>query len=65
MKNCKGCLLYDERNFSHCGINSIYNGENCPCMMCIIKMVCRKICPDLRLYKDKYYKGRYDGKYYK
>ncbi len=49
---CEGCLLYSE--YHHCGIMPTFDNEDCPCLTCIIKMVCRQICPELTQYKDKY-----------
>ncbi len=42
-KECKGCLSYNEGNGLglHCTLRPISkDGEQCPCITCIVKMMC-------------------------
>jgi hypothetical protein len=50
IQSCKGCLLYNE-NYK-CASTVTLNNEDCPCSLCLVKMVCRKICPALQSYKE-------------
>lgn len=43
---CDGCRVYG-LDSEVCFYNTDYR-NNCPCKICLIKMMCLKICPDLR-----------------
>ena len=47
--DCDGCAV--ER------LNCVYASlEGCPCINCLIKMICKRECPDLRTHVNKVYK---------
>jgi len=60
---CKGCLSYyipkDAWNTSHrkikgCGVRIpfISNSVKCPCMDCLLKMVCEEVCDKFERYNN-------------
>ncbi len=48
MEHCKGCCI------RYICIYTKYS-ETCPCTTCIIKMICKEICPE-RIDFPQYYK---------
>ncbi len=46
---CKGCLAYN----STCVTPSSFNGEICPCSLCVIKMMCEATCEEFRLFRHE------------
>ncbi len=61
MENCKGC--YTEDMCAYTGYS-----ETCPCIMCLIKVVCKKSCKerlDFRVRIEAEVKGeiKYAGDY--
>lgn len=65
-KYCKGCITNNQ--FSHegpyCGIMRFnYNGQ-CPCSVCVIKVMCEVPCEDFESFKVvKEAEERYDRRY--
>lgn len=54
LNGCKGCLVTN--NYGECGIKD--NLKNiCPCIECLVKMVCEKPC-------EEWSKVRYSTNYY-
>lgn len=48
--DCEGCLLP-----SSCGIKDLYdNYDDCPCMNCLVKVMCSIVCKE----RMDYYKTR-------
>ena len=45
---CKGCIEY--LDCDHAENNKIAKG--CPCINCMVKMVCRDLCADYEVYHD-------------
>ncbi len=48
---CDGCI-----EFGHDSEVCFYNADyrkNCPCKICLVKMMCKKTCPDLRIHIKK------------
>ena len=56
MNYCEGCLAYTYSDGSEmvCCYESKYNinGE-CPCVKCIVKMMCLSICDDYKEFRKK------------
>jgi hypothetical protein len=46
-ESCKGCNLYDKKRKYCYEFGDIK--ENCPCRICIVKMICRTHCDDALL----------------
>jgi len=57
-EHCKGCLLHDE--YDLCVVIPTFDNEECPCLTCLIKMICQKMCLPFQLYRGKC--GKYRGK---
>jgi len=45
--SCEGCRVYNERN-SKCNCMDLMETSDCPCRICLIKMVCKDSCPRLK-----------------
>jgi len=54
-KHCNGCLTNSEYVHSgpHCGMMSFNDKGECPCVNCIIKMMCETLCQDFFHFKTK------------
>jgi hypothetical protein len=53
-ERCKGCLAIDD--VGDCSLDVPYYTENCPCMTCLVAVMCRENCDELILIiyrKDK------------
>jgi len=46
INECEGCFSYN----SQC--KELINPTNCPCQKCLIKMVCKRSCPELNNHVD-------------
>lgn len=49
---CKGCIVYSEKD-NRCGIEiipHISETEQCPCINCIVKIMCKGTCQDFKIY---------------
>lgn len=60
-KDCKGCLLYNDflksrsKNIqSYCDIYdlSLENHKPCPCINCIVKVVCKNYCIKVKQFRE-------------
>ena len=49
-KRCKGCVVLKRRTIYDCAMYSLDMVSECPCHVCIVKMVCEEVCDDLRKY---------------
>ena len=64
---CKGCVAYRNtygEDEPHCGlalISRISETEQCPCITCIVKVVCVSTCSDYQKYVTKSNKFRRDN----
>jgi hypothetical protein len=45
---CKGCLIYEGLKDDVCFISQFVRHEECPCVHCLVKVVCDEPC-------DKFY----------
>ena len=54
MKECKGCLNLN--SIGRCGsrLDRIPESNQCPCLNCVVKMVCRKECKEFRDFLDEH-----------
>jgi len=50
VKECEGCSIRSHCKFKPHYIDSQGNKVECPCQVCLIKVVCRKICDDFKQY---------------
>lgn len=48
---CDGCVV--TRGVGYCLTHVIENGENCPCVNCLIKVMCSRACEDRINYSKK------------
>lgn len=49
---CKGCIVYNEDD-NRCAIEiipHISETEHCPCINCIVKVMCKVVCQEFKLY---------------
>ena len=46
-KLCEGCLTYDKETPEDCPIVSENREDECPCPMCLIKMMCESPCKEI------------------
>lgn len=45
MSDCQGCTLYfSDEDYYGCELNPLYEENKCPCIECIIKMICDTNC---------------------
>jgi hypothetical protein len=59
-KICRGCYTYEsylkyikdynDEDFPICSIKPIVGGKVCPCVSCLVKMVCENTCNNLELH---------------
>ena len=45
---CKGCIEFDGCDYIH----EHEIAENCPCLNCIVKMICNNMCSDYERHHD-------------
>lgn len=50
-KNCKGCNIHSlykvvKPDDLQCGFEIESNGAECPCKLCLVKVMCDVDCPD-------------------
>jgi len=57
---CSGCNMYIENNCVGYYLPIIEDTVVCPCSTCLVKMVCRDMCEDLRNHREL--EKLYDGK---
>jgi len=50
IKDCKGCLSSNYCNLDSRRIDKQGNKIMCPCSICLIKGICKKICYEFRQY---------------
>lgn len=55
---CDGCFIKDR--IGYCFTHAVENGENCPCVNCLIKVICSKACEDRINYSTKSVEGGRD-----
>ena len=57
MKNtlCEGCLTYDKKIPTRCPVVSNNREDECPCPMCLIKMVCQSSCEKMNILNNLIY----------
>jgi hypothetical protein len=66
---CQGCLSAKDLEYRTCYVSGIYNGKyvskvfkygdldiikNCPCVLCIVKPICKKFCKSYQTYALKW-----------
>ena len=44
-KECKGCYIY-----THCSIPTSIGNKSCPCITCLVKVMCYESCEELIAY---------------
>ena len=49
-KQCEGCLYYDE----NCGTIPQIDNSVCPCVSCLVKMVCTHTCDEWLNYTQEH-----------
>ena len=64
MEECKGCLGLGHKGSCLNVVESrITETNRCPCMNCIVKMICRTQCNDFKVFLGingpKWFKGKY------
>ena len=47
---CKGCIMYSEKSEKCSLIPQISDTLKCPCLKCLIKMMCESDCEDYQVY---------------
>ncbi len=69
-KYCKGCLTnsgYDkdgQGNIVACNITQFNYRGTCPCVKCVVKMICSQACPDYFAFKKEAERqDRYNRRY--
>jgi hypothetical protein len=57
MKNttCKGCLTYDREIPTRCPVISSNREDECPCPICLIKMMCELSCEKMNTLNNLIY----------
>lgn len=58
--HCKGCKLYEARSELYCNRSPITNDIKCPCIDCLVKMMCAISCDDFKSYKLYYLRNYVD-----
>jgi len=65
---CKGCVAYDNLESKSCKIYISGKSKECPCITCIVKVMCNKACEpyyhlrrivNKQLYKHHHKRGEY------
>ena len=51
---CKGCIVYSEkRKVCASGIiPHISEIKQCPCLNCIVKIMCKSVCQEFKIYSE-------------
>ena len=49
-KLCEGCGMFDPPYSCRDGGNPIFNERRCPCIDCLLKVMCDKVCEDFAKY---------------
>ena len=49
---CKGCYAFSNERLS-CIVEPYYKGEYCPCLSCLLKMICRVDCDLFHKYANR------------
>lgn len=58
---CKGCLVFSDDGRCLTGLDPhLSETEQCPCMNCLVKMICDEDCSDYREYKALWRRRRGD-----
>ena len=65
---CKGCLALGPKGNCRNGLETRISETNpCPCMNCIVKMICRTQCDDFKVFLGingpKWFKGKFTFKW--
>lgn len=55
--SCRGCLVKGDCDYEHMAETS-----KCPCMICLVKGVCQKICDDHNQFTERFRRGEIKGK---
>ena len=47
-KGCRGCIIYETTGGpTSCDVANANRQMECPCLECVVKMICRETCEDL------------------
>ena len=52
-KHCKGCTINPESSPLECLVDKSNENGECPCSICLIKMVCAEECDTYQEYQNK------------
>ena len=60
LKNeCEGCKSYNDIESKGaclaCNIPRLSNSIKCPCIICLVKGMCVRVCEEFKIYVDKVY----------
>ena len=57
MKNtlCQGCKTYDKEIPTRCPVVSQNREDECPCPICLVKMICERSCKNMSDLNDSIY----------
>ena len=54
---CRGCNSYNKENaYCEAGVPKTMEEYSCPCMTCIVKMICESSCKDFKKYVNTFVK---------
>ena len=52
-ESCKGCKCYEDEGITWCGIFDYLDNEECPCMNCLVKVMCEMFCDKHMIISNK------------
>lgn len=55
MEECRGCVVYSKTD-NRCAVDiipHISETEHCPCMSCIVKVMCKGMCQKYKTYSER------------
>ena len=45
---CEGCLTHTDKEPKDCPVFSSMRENECPCIECLVKMMCREACTEMK-----------------
>jgi len=49
-ERCKDCYSYLENTYLYCLVPPYSNGKKCPCLTCLIQVMCTTVCLEYEEY---------------
>lgn len=52
-ETCEGCNMFNIGWYKRCSIVRAGKDKNCPCKICLVKMMCKTACKEYREYEKE------------